>query len=91
LLYRGSLNHLSVFGSFQILGNMQAKSVHLSSLASIIARKATTAAQQGAAPDRLQLRSSFLLSALPAAGELVVLRLRAVCSGYLLHPYDDIW
>jgi hypothetical protein len=31
-----------------------------------------TAAQQGAAPDRLQLRSSFLLSPLPAAGELVV-------------------
>ncbi len=29
-----------------------------------------TAAQQGAAPDRLQLRSSFLLTALPAAGEL---------------------
>ena len=29
-----------------------------------------TAAEQGAAPDRLQLRSSFLLAALPAAGEL---------------------
>jgi hypothetical protein len=28
------------------------------------------AAQQSAAPDRLQLRSSFLLTALPAAGEL---------------------
>jgi hypothetical protein len=28
------------------------------------------AAQQGAATDRLQLRSSFLLAALPAAGEL---------------------
>ena len=30
----------------------------------------STAAQQGAAPDRLQLRSSFLLTSLPAAGEL---------------------
>jgi len=29
-----------------------------------------TSAQQGAAPDRLQLRSSFLLTSLPAAGEL---------------------
>ena len=36
-----------------------------------------TAAQQGAASDRLQLRSSFLLSALPAAGELVVSPSRA--------------
>ena len=34
-------------------------------------------AQQGAAPDRLQLRSSFLLASLPAAGELVVGRRRA--------------
>ena len=32
--------------------------------------KFPTAAQQGAAPDRLQLRSSFLLAKLPAAGEL---------------------
>jgi hypothetical protein len=32
--------------------------------------KLSTSAQQGAAPDRLQLRSSFLLAALPAAGEL---------------------
>jgi hypothetical protein len=36
-----------------------------------------TAAQQGAAPDRLQLRSSFLLTSLPAAGEFVVGPLRA--------------
>ena len=35
------------------------------------------AAQQGAAPDRLQLRSSFLLAALPAAGELSVVLRRA--------------
>jgi len=34
-----------------------------------------TTAEQGAAPDRLQLRSSFLLSSLPAAGELVVVLL----------------
>ena len=33
-------------------------------------RQILTAAEQGAAPDRLQLRSSFLLTALPAAGEL---------------------
>ena len=33
------------------------------------------ASEQGAAPDRLQLRSSFLLSSLPAAGELVVVLL----------------
>ena len=30
------------------------------------------ATQQGAAPDRLQLRSSFLLTPLSAAGELVI-------------------
>ena len=35
-------------------------------------RKLPTMPQQGAAPDRLQLRSSCLLSALPAAGELGV-------------------
>ena len=33
--------------------------------------------QQITAPDRLQLRSSFLLTPLPAAGELVVSLLRA--------------
>ena len=38
------------------------------------------AAQQGAAPDRLQLHSSFLLSPLPAAGELVVGLRRAAWS-----------
>ena len=48
---------------------------------------APTATQQGAAPDRLQLRSSFLLSSLPAAGELVVRRLArylALCGSFEL-------
>jgi len=35
-----------------------------------VAKRNQQAAQQGAAPDRLQLRSSFLLTSLPAAGEL---------------------
>jgi hypothetical protein len=39
--------------------------------------KASTATQQGAAPDRLQLRSSFLLTPLSAAGELGVRPVRA--------------
>lgn len=38
---------------------------------------AETAAQQVAAPDRLQLHSSFLLAPLPAADELVVVPSRA--------------
>ena len=42
-------------------------------------RNEPTTAEQGAAPDRLQLRSSFLLSALPAAGELVVVPPRLLC------------
>ncbi len=33
-------------------------------------KRVQQATQQGAAPDRLQLRSSFLLATLPAAGEL---------------------
>ena len=39
-----------------------------------------TATEQGAAPDRLQLRSSFLLTALPAAGELSRCAVRAILS-----------
>jgi len=43
---------------------------HAGRICSYLCNNAITAAQQGAAPDLLQLRSSFLLAALPAAGEL---------------------
>ena len=54
----------------------------ISSLVKVVGRRSlrwnrneAITAEQGAAPDRLQLRSSFLLTTLPAAGELVVLLL----------------
>jgi hypothetical protein len=55
---------VAAFGSFKLNAQNDAAKQH------------QQAAQQGAAPDRLQLRSSFLLTALPAAGELGVLSLR---------------
>ena len=45
-----------------------------------IARKRLTTAEQGAAPDRLQLRS--FLTSLPAAGELGVLSLARGLMGF---------
>jgi hypothetical protein len=66
------LAQLLVFGGLYV-------SARLKVLAGAVSggQNITTAAQQGAAPDHLQLRSSFLLSSLPAAGELGVVLQRA--------------
>ena len=49
---------------------MEQNDLECHSLGSGAVAHVPTMAQQGAAPDRLQFRSSFLLAALPAAGEL---------------------
>ncbi len=49
------------------------------------------AIEQGAAPDRLQLRSSFLLTALPAAGELVEKALWAANQIHWVEMHRELW